>query len=72
MLPSLALGTHLTVAAPVANFMFLTTELPMTSVHFAAGVSLSGENLLETGTGGWLVHVLQFTMLPSSSHAALS
>ena len=48
MSPALAPGIHLTVVPGVANFTFLTIELPITRVGFSAGVSLSGENLLET------------------------
>ena len=48
MLPALAPGIHLTMAAGVANFTFLTMELPMIRVGFSAGVLLSGENLYET------------------------
>ena len=48
MSPALAPGIHLTMVAGVATFTFLTMELPIIRVGFSAGVSLSGENLLET------------------------
>ena len=51
MSPPLAPGIHLTMAAGFANFTFLTIEEPITRVCSSAGVSLSGENVLET----WLV-----------------
>ena len=33
--------------------MFPKIELPVTRVGLSVGVSLSGENLLETGVDGW-------------------
>ena len=38
---------HLIMATGVTNFMFLKIVSPITRVCFSAGVSLSGENLLE-------------------------
>ena len=53
MSPALAPGIHLTMLAGAASFTFRTMELPITRVCLSAGVSLSGENLLETWMGWW-------------------
>ena len=45
---ALASGIHLTIASGLENVTFCKIELPITRVGFSVGVSLSGENLLET------------------------